>query len=220
MPSEGAAGWSGTTDDRRTIEAVNRSNLPFHPRFWQSAADSRPLALLRLGLGLLVVVDLADRLRDLHAFYTSPGLTPPSANFPQGLAHWSLLALPGGTGVTLGVYLIGFPLAVAVGPRPSAVAGRPSCDLHGCDLRHSRHRSAVPAAGVLALAVPPLPDRRAGRGLRPAAGNLPDHAGRPVLAGDELFYLVFWPGADGREPADALTTRDRRLIVVLCPERC
>jgi hypothetical protein len=93
--------------------AVTRSNLPFHPRFWQTACDARPLAVLRIGLGLLVLADLVDRLRDFHAFYTTLGLAPHPAASLQSLARWSLLGLSANPTVTLVLYLLGFPLALA-----------------------------------------------------------------------------------------------------------
>ena len=96
------------------MQEVNRSNVPFHPRFWLAGADARPLALLRIGLGLLVMADLLDRLRDFHAFYTALGVVPQPATFTQSLTRWSLLALPGGPTVTLAVFLVGFPLALAL----------------------------------------------------------------------------------------------------------
>jgi hypothetical protein len=93
--------------------AVNRCNLPFHPRFWQAKCDARPLALLRIGLGLLVLTDLADRLRDFHAFYTTMGLVPRAGTLTYIPARWSLLALTDRPGITLALFLIGFPVALA-----------------------------------------------------------------------------------------------------------
>lgn len=52
------------------------SRHPFQLAFWKEEVDARPLALLRIGLGLVVLTDWLDRLRDFHAFYTAPGLVP------------------------------------------------------------------------------------------------------------------------------------------------
>src|SRR2546423_15595282 len=45
------------------------------------ALDTRSLALFRVGLGLLVVIDATGRLSDLTAFYTDAGAVP------RALAH-------------------------------------------------------------------------------------------------------------------------------------
>jgi hypothetical protein len=94
------------------MAAVNRSNVPFHPRFWQASCGARPLALLRIGLGLLLLLDLLDRLRDFHVFYTALGLLP-HAGFSLHPTRWSLLALSDSPAFTLAVFLLGFPLAAA-----------------------------------------------------------------------------------------------------------
>ena len=69
--------------------------------------DPRPLALLRIGLGALVLIDLADRLRDFHAFYTSAALVPaPVKGGVAGLLQrWSLLAISNDWRVTLAVFV-------------------------------------------------------------------------------------------------------------------
>jgi hypothetical protein len=56
------------------------------------ALDLRSLACLRIGLGLLILIDLLLRSRDLVAFYTDQGLLPRSllTTSPNALTHWSL----------------------------------------------------------------------------------------------------------------------------------
>src|SRR5690349_14025480 len=43
---------------------------------WVLGSDLRSLALLRIGIGLLVIADLIDRARDLTVHYTDFGLLP------------------------------------------------------------------------------------------------------------------------------------------------
>lgn len=79
---------------------------------WQTdvGVDARPLALLRIALGALVVFDLGDRLRDFHAFYTAAGLVPLTAA-PE---RWSLLGLSDDPNLTLALYLLALPAALLV----------------------------------------------------------------------------------------------------------
>jgi hypothetical protein len=89
------------------------SEQPFRKAFWTGVVDARPAALLRIGLGLLLVVDLCERLRDFHAFYTLNGLVPgPGEAVRLGLG-WTLFSLATSPGATLALFLAGFPLALA-----------------------------------------------------------------------------------------------------------
>ena len=72
----------------------------FRRSFWTGVVDARPAALLRVGLGLLFVVDLLDRLRDFNAFYTLDGLVPAPDEGLRGLG-WSLFSLTTSRGPTL-----------------------------------------------------------------------------------------------------------------------
>lgn len=59
------------------------------------AIDARSLALFRIGLGALLVVDLVVRAMDLRWHYTDEGLLPRElmvklADRPAGMWHWSL----------------------------------------------------------------------------------------------------------------------------------
>jgi hypothetical protein len=66
--------------------------------------DARSLAALRIALGLLLLVDLADRARDLSAHYTDQGVFPRAALIAddaaqaagdRGVAAWSLHLMAG-----------------------------------------------------------------------------------------------------------------------------
>jgi hypothetical protein len=71
------------------------------------------VALLRIGLGALVLVDLADRLHDFHAFYTTAGLVPAtSGNAGRVIERWSLLALGNDWRVPLAVFVLAFVAAL------------------------------------------------------------------------------------------------------------
>ena len=44
--------------------------------YWLGVVDARPLALFRMALALVVIVDALDRLIDLRVFYTDEGILP------------------------------------------------------------------------------------------------------------------------------------------------
>ncbi len=75
-----------------------------------ATTDARPLALLRIGAGILVLADLIDRLNDFHAFYTAGGL----ALGTRSVMRASHLALGNDPKAVLGLYLLGFVPAVAL----------------------------------------------------------------------------------------------------------
>jgi hypothetical protein len=77
--------------------------------------DTRALAAFRVGLGLLVLADLALRARDLRAFYTDAGVLPRSALVAHGdPLHWSLHAASGDPRVQALLFLVAAVLAVAL----------------------------------------------------------------------------------------------------------
>ena len=94
---------------RVSCPLVFQSNAPSEPAHEPHArsTDARPLALLRMALGALVILDLADRLRDFHVFYTTGGLAAPAG----AAARWSWLALSDDPATTLLLYLLAFPIA-------------------------------------------------------------------------------------------------------------
>ena len=87
-------------------------------RLFEVKLDLRALAGLRIGLGFLVLLDLAGRLRDLEAFYTDGGVLPRvvllqmqhptlfnlllSVGTTVGVLVWFLLLGLSGTGLILG----------------------------------------------------------------------------------------------------------------------
>jgi len=77
---------------------------PWQLEFYRGNMDARVAARYRIALGLLLLADLVDRLRDFHAFYTDDGLMPRAALAPTlGMAVW-----PGSpTGVGL-LFAFGF----------------------------------------------------------------------------------------------------------------
>jgi vitamin K-dependent gamma-carboxylase-like protein len=85
----------------------------FRRSFWTGVVDARPPALLRIGLGLLAVADLFDRLRDFNAFYTLDGLVAGLGESMRMGINWTLFSLTAGRGATLALFLGGFPLALA-----------------------------------------------------------------------------------------------------------
>ena len=59
-------------------------------RWLLAPVDPRPIALLRIGLGALVLADIADRLRQFHTFYTDYGMlarsdVPVALRWPSAL---------------------------------------------------------------------------------------------------------------------------------------
>jgi HTTM domain len=97
----------------RAVCRVNDSSENILRRaFWRGVVDARPAALLRIALGLLAFADFCDRLRDFNAFYTLDGLVAgPSEGFRS--LTWSLFSLTSSRGLTLALFVTGFPLALA-----------------------------------------------------------------------------------------------------------
>lgn len=96
---------------------------PWRRAFWMGEVDARPVALLRIALGVLLLVDLGDRLRDFHAFYTTPGIVVPAGRL-LGFPGLSLFHLSDDPRFTLALYLAGMAVAVclALGWATRAVA--------------------------------------------------------------------------------------------------
>jgi hypothetical protein len=78
--------------------------------------DARPAALLRVGLGALVVWDIVVRLRDVTVFYTDLG------SFPRAAAmgghplfwRWSVFLIDGSRPFAIAVFLAALPFALAM----------------------------------------------------------------------------------------------------------
>jgi hypothetical protein len=86
---------------------------PFRAAYWLGSFDARVGALLRIALGALVLADLADRLRDFHAFYTATGIVATPATRPPALPLWSVFDATDGRAATLALFLSGFLFAAA-----------------------------------------------------------------------------------------------------------
>lgn len=79
------------------------------------ALDLRSLALMRIGVGITVLVDLATRAVDLTAHYSDAGVLPRAiARELSWTADVSLLAISGSPGWTTAVFVITAIAAVAV----------------------------------------------------------------------------------------------------------
>jgi hypothetical protein len=86
---------------------------PLRSSFWLSPVDARPLAALRIALGIVVLADLIDRLRDFRAFYTVAGLAArggmagAAVVFAVGILLAAAFTVGLGTrGVTVGLWLV------------------------------------------------------------------------------------------------------------------
>ena len=77
MPSADAPGTEPRTDRARRLLARHLG------------VDTRALAALRVGLGLLLLADLLGRARDIRAFYTDSGVLPLAAR-ERLVSEWFL----------------------------------------------------------------------------------------------------------------------------------
>jgi hypothetical protein len=68
-----------------------RSDDPRKAEFWLGTVDPRPLALFRIGLGLTLLHDTVDLLRNLRAFLTDDGMLPRDLGRPG--TTWSVFDL-------------------------------------------------------------------------------------------------------------------------------
>jgi hypothetical protein len=80
------------------------------------AIDRRALAAFRIGLALVVFVDVARRVPDARAFYTDAGVLPRSllASLYPGYATVSLHALSGGFAVQIALFALAAVAALAL----------------------------------------------------------------------------------------------------------
>jgi apolipoprotein N-acyltransferase len=101
---------------RQTVQA--RLSAALEPRF---GIDMRSLAAFRVALGLVLVLDLLGRARNLELFYTDAGAFPVAVLREQypALSRLSVHALSGGIGLQALLFAsaIGFALALIVGYR-------------------------------------------------------------------------------------------------------
>jgi hypothetical protein len=85
---------------------------PFSRQFWQGTVDARPLALLRIALGLVTLGDLLDRLPDFHAFYTDLGVLPRASLDVVRVMRLSVLSLSGSPSVIGVMFALGALAAI------------------------------------------------------------------------------------------------------------
>ncbi|MBL7931800.1 MAG: HTTM domain-containing protein [Bacteroidia bacterium] len=79
-------------------------------------ADPRALAIMRIGIALIVICDLAIRMCDLEAHYTDAGIWPTDLikNFGWNHGYWSAHALSGGYEFQLILFVLHFICALGV----------------------------------------------------------------------------------------------------------
>ncbi len=171
--------------------------------------DTRSLSLFRVGLGLLVVVDALDRLRDLTAHYSDAGALPrdlvrlaglrPSLLMWSGEAWWSglwlLLAAAAGLAIALGwrtrlATAAAWVIVVSVQARNPMV-------LYGSD---TLLRTMLMWSLFLPLAAHWSLDRAAGRA--PGSGVVVSGASAAWVVQIAVLYLVTWVLKDGPTWAD------------------
>ncbi len=88
-----------------------RSENPFSRAFWIGSVDPRPLALVRIALGLAVLHDLANLTRDFRAFLTDDGFLP-RGSFHESYT-WGLFDLVGSPFAAGVLYAVGVLAVVA-----------------------------------------------------------------------------------------------------------
>lgn len=101
---------------KRISDVIDTLGLAIARRF---EVDRRALAAFRIGLGTLLLVDLALRSRSLVAFYTDAGVLPREALFADYGDVYSLHALSGDPRVIAFLFAVAgaFALAMVVGYR-------------------------------------------------------------------------------------------------------
>jgi hypothetical protein len=110
---------------------------PFRARFWVGTIDARAVALFRIAIALLTLLDLVDRLRDFHAFYSTGGMIFESLLEPDA-TRFSLLDGVTSPAGMLTVYCVGIVAAVglAAGWRSRGCALVTAVIIHSIDMRN------------------------------------------------------------------------------------
>ena len=80
------------------------------------SVDLRALALLRIGVALVIILDLSLRLCDLTLHYTDQGLLPISALLEHAWNpfHFSIYNIGGSKGIVLGIFLLNYFFAISL----------------------------------------------------------------------------------------------------------
>lgn len=84
---------------------------PWHRDYWLGTVDPRPLALMRVCLGFVVISDLVTRLFEVRMFLTDASIVPRGTQTEHWA--WSLLNLVGSTGAVSAVLVLALIVAVA-----------------------------------------------------------------------------------------------------------
>lgn len=84
---------------------------PWHRAYWLGDVDPRPLAAMRIALGLVVIADLVTRLAEVRMFLTDGGIVPRGVQTERWA--WSLLDLVGSTGAVSALLVFALIVAVA-----------------------------------------------------------------------------------------------------------
>jgi len=169
--------------------------------------DARSLAVGRLGLGALLLLDLALRARDIAAHYTDSGVLPRSAFRAEAWDFlWSLHALGGSTSFEAALLALqaAFALAMLLGYRTFwATLGSAALlvSLHGRNplLRDGQDdllRVFLVWGCLLPWGARWSMDRLAGRVWHPLTGVLRDRVLAPATVGWVLQLLIlYWVSA-------------------------
>jgi len=93
-----------------SVALAEENENPFHLSHWLGQVDPRPLALFRIGFGLLLLHDLFDYARDLPAFLTDSGIAPRAL---LNSAQWSVFRLSGAPGPIMVLFALTVVVTVA-----------------------------------------------------------------------------------------------------------
>ena len=106
----------GQTASSLDTTSVKKTGINLFERFKTVfSIDLRSLALFRIGLGLILLVDLAVKSFDLREFYTDQGVLPRHAWLEvSNQWHWSLHSMSGQTPLIVLLFLLAAVAAVAL----------------------------------------------------------------------------------------------------------
>lgn len=84
---------------------------PWHRSYWLGDVDPRPLAAMRICLGLVVIADLVTRLAEVRMFLTDDGIVPRGVQTERWA--WSVFDLVGSAGAVSALLVLALIIAVA-----------------------------------------------------------------------------------------------------------
>jgi hypothetical protein len=105
------------------MRGLDPLEAPWKRAFWFGTADARVVAMFRMGLGLVAVLNLLERLRDFHAFFGPAAITVSLGRPARFSMSWLFHAVPSVSGrlAIFGVALAAAAL-LAAGLRPRVAA--------------------------------------------------------------------------------------------------